>query len=905
MLRQSAKYNPAFLSEERLVESFVARHAELSLILGILKENIGQASNQHLLILGQRGIGKTTLALRVAAEVQRDHELKDAWFPLIFAEESYQVATPGEFWLEAIFHLAEKTDDERWKRVYNELKGEADEIRLRERALAQLMDYTDSIGKRLLLIVENLDMLLADQMGTEDAWALRHTLQNEPRIMMLATALRRFDEIGAIDKAMYELFKVYELKPLTNDECRAVWTSITGKEITEHRIKPIQILTGGNPRLLTIISSFGANLSFKQLMSDIMQLVDDHTEYFKSHLDSLAPVERKVYLALAELWDPSPARDVASAARLDVNKTSSLLNRLVERGAVMIVDGGKRTKWYQLAERMYNIYYLMRRRGAPSSRVQAVVNFMVSFYDDEELLNITKCIAVEACQLPPEQKEYNYFAYKSIVERMVSRKLADKFIKETPQEFFKHANIPESVEKDFIFQISSASSKGEKRGSVKTETELELKALLRKAERLSKKPERVNDALELYKKALEIEPDSSTVWVKYGATLSDIGRYDDAEQTFRKAIEINPKYAWPWIELGRLFHDKLERYDEAEPAYRKAIEINPKNDWPWIKLGQLLHDKLERYDEAEQVFRKAIEIDHKDAWPWIELGQLLHDRLERYDEAEQAYRKAIEINPENAWTWAHLGQLLFEKLQRHEEAEFAINKAIEVQPKAAEGWVWLGQFLNNKLNKPDMAKTVFKKAMTYKPLCINAVNCLMDMYLQNNNPSKCIDFYSEYQEEVDKSSAALNTMAWAYFRCGQPEYLGIAEEWANRAVELTPENACIQHTLASIQTAEGKCDDALEHSEQFLQDAEVVRNCLEDATDLMVNLAARGFAEKALEMIIESPSAEILEPLIVGIRLYLGEDVRVATEILEVGKDVAERIREREGLLKDSDKTCR
>jgi tetratricopeptide (TPR) repeat protein len=382
-------------------------------------------------------------------------------------------------------------------------------------------------------------------------------------------------------------------------------------------------------------------------------------------------------------------------------------------------------------------------------------------------------------------------------------------------------------------------------------------------------------------------------------------RYDEAEQAFRKAIEIDHKDAWPWIELGRLLHDKLERYDEAEQAYRKAIEINPKNDWPWIKLGQLLHDKLGRYDEAEQAFLKAIEIDPKDAWPWIELGQLLHDRLERYDEAEQAYRKAIEINPENAWTWAHLGQLLFEKLQRHEEAEFAINKAIEVQPKAAEGWVWLGQFLNNKLNKPDMAKTVFKKAMTYKPLCINAVNCLMDMYLQNNNPSKCIDFYSEYQEEVDKSSAALNTMAWAYFRCGQPEYLGIAEEWANRAVELTPENACIQHTLASIQTAEGKCDDALEHSEQFLQDAEVVRNCLEDATDLMVNLAARGFAEKALEMIIESPSAEILEPLIVGIRLYLGEDVRVATEILEVGKDVAERIREREGLLKDSDKTCR
>jgi hypothetical protein len=64
---------------------------------------------------------------------------------------------------------------------------------------------------------------------------------------------------------------------------------------------------------------------------------------------------------------------------------------------------------------------------------------------------------------------------------------------------------------------------------------------------------------------------------------------------------------------------------------------------------------------------------------------------------------------------------------------------------------------------------------------------------------------------------------------------------------------------------------------------------------LMANLAARGYAEKALELLIQSPSAELLEPLIAGIRIYLGEEVRIATEILEVGKDVAERIRERSG----------
>ena len=94
-------------------------------------------------------------------------------------------------------------------------------------------------------------------------------------------------------------------------------------------------------------------------MDDLTQLVDEHTEYFKSHLDNLPATERKVYLALVEVWAPATAREVAESARLDVSKVSSLLRRLGERGAVVEVEGpGPRRKLYQVAERLYNIYYL-------------------------------------------------------------------------------------------------------------------------------------------------------------------------------------------------------------------------------------------------------------------------------------------------------------------------------------------------------------------------------------------------------------------------------------------------------------------------------------------------------------------------------------------------------------------
>ena len=74
MAERLMKYNPAFLSEDKLVRDFVVRHEELEIVTGVIRENTGD-SNQHVLIIGSRGIGKTTLALRAVAEVGRDDEL--------------------------------------------------------------------------------------------------------------------------------------------------------------------------------------------------------------------------------------------------------------------------------------------------------------------------------------------------------------------------------------------------------------------------------------------------------------------------------------------------------------------------------------------------------------------------------------------------------------------------------------------------------------------------------------------------------------------------------------------------------------------------------------------------------------------------------------------------------------
>ena len=70
MALSKIKNNPAFLTESELVAFFVVRLADLELIMETIRENDSN-TNQHIIIIGPRGMGKTMLVLRVAAEVQR------------------------------------------------------------------------------------------------------------------------------------------------------------------------------------------------------------------------------------------------------------------------------------------------------------------------------------------------------------------------------------------------------------------------------------------------------------------------------------------------------------------------------------------------------------------------------------------------------------------------------------------------------------------------------------------------------------------------------------------------------------------------------------------------------------------------------------------------------------------
>ena len=124
-------------------------------------------------------------------------------------------------------------------------------------------------------------------------------------------------------------------------------------------------------------------------MEELVSCIDEHTEYFRSYLEALPKGERRVYISVLDLWRSSSASEIAKRARMDIRSVSPLIGRLVERNFVTPEGSGKKQR-YTTTERLYRIYYKLRREHDGETIVKDLIHFMTVFYSDEELAKMSE-----------------------------------------------------------------------------------------------------------------------------------------------------------------------------------------------------------------------------------------------------------------------------------------------------------------------------------------------------------------------------------------------------------------------------------------------------------------------------------------------------------------------------------
>jgi protein O-GlcNAc transferase len=276
---------------------------------------------------------------------------------------------------------------------------------------------------------------------------------------------------------------------------------------------------------------------------------------------------------------------------------------------------------------------------------------------------------------------------------------------------------------------------------------------------------RWNEALPLFQRAIEANPNKEQYWMNYVGVLSFYKRLKDAENLIKAAKKsglpqdfINklqnilrsnqptrnakdpesafnelialynkgnlkevvdraqvltkqfPKIFVAWHILG-VAAARLGNLDQAIGAFKKVILLNPRHHEACNDLGNAFSAQR-KLDEAVRAYKKAIVLRPDYAMSYYNLGNA-YQKQGKFGESVEAYKKALAITPDNVDAHINMGVSLRGQ-DKLDEAVEAYKKALELNPEIPETFKNLGNVFNDQ-GKLEEAIASYKKALALKP----------------------------------------------------------------------------------------------------------------------------------------------------------------------------------------------
>ena len=189
-------------------------------------------------------------------------------------------------------------------------------------------------------------------------------------------------------------------------------------------------------------------------------------------------------------------------------------------------------------------------------------------------------------------------------------------------------------------------------------------------------------AIDAWKKALELNPGEAITYLNFGVTLARLGRLDEAIVQYRKALEITPDAAEVHFRLGSALGD-AGKFDDAITEFRKVLESRPESQsanfdaTTYNLMGRALAGKGQMA-EALQDLEKATQL-HPGFAPHLYDYALALVRANRFDEAQESVEAALRADANMAGAHELRGGLLA-RIGQLPEAADEYRQALKLQP---------------------------------------------------------------------------------------------------------------------------------------------------------------------------------------------------------------------------------
>lgn len=588
-------YNPAQVSKTVLQAEHAGR-AELveKLLTGMGAPTKRQACH-HALVVGSSGSGKTTLLHLLK------HQVADAWIPLLFDEENYHIGDLAGFWLECLRLLEHSLG--RVGEVTHEALRTSRASTLEKQARDAFLKLLTSSKRRALLLVDRLDEVLAAIRDEDSHKKLRTFLAAQGDVHMIAAASAPLGEPTVRDRTLPKLFLLHHLKGFTVEEMKVEARSMADARGggTRHLRLPsregfwrgLHILTEGNPRLLKMtwqLMDSGVAPDFHTLL---MGLLDACTPDFKQRIEGMSRQQQRVFDAIACAWDSVQIADISAGLRMESNQISAQIQALVEARLVAVIGGTEKRKRYQVADRLANLYCLMRFSRADRSRLEWFIRTMnILLEPDQHAQPLEKLRNLSSARSGGGSGQDEGRLHAQLLEQAMR----------TPEE---ELLLPDEGRKSARHLL--------------------------KTEQGSAPGTRQADALDMG----DLFPVEFDV-VRYAMNLP-------AEQRSKLGYQ-HTSSQWWWLVAGEAW--KLNKTAVVEQCARKAVELSAKNAPAWGMISALLLQRRrapEALDAAQKLLKAATDEAQRD----LAQALILAARRLVPEHRDDAGRLALEMATQN------------------------------------------------------------------------------------------------------------------------------------------------------------------------------------------------------------------------------------------------------------------
>lgn len=653
-------FTPSLMTSATLEAILVERE---DLASELVDEILGSATNPtkaQTLLVGPRGIGKTHLVTLIYHRIRaaKSENLCIAWL----REEEYGVVS----WLDLLLRIFRSLEEEypgtTPQKELEPLFALPTTTAERE-AQTLLQDYL--AGRTLLLLVENVDAIFSDiKEAGQRKW--RSWMQEHAVITTLATTPGLFSGISGRNAPFYAFFRIEHLQPLDVDGAVLLLQKLAhvrgDEELAKFidtpaghaRVRAVHHLAGGNFRIYVVFASFLKRASLDELVSPFLQLLDELTPYYQSHLAALSAQQRKIIEVLCDHRAPMPVKLLASRGFMSPQTASSHLVELRDRGYVVPQTRG-RESLYELREPLLRLCLeVKKQRGEP---VALLIEFLRLWYRREELSHHLERCAPEAVW----ERQY------------LARALAEKE---------KETEDPHIAACERDLKQAMGERQWEKALRICDEIESIRTEAIDKARRgfCLWGLERNDEALVALESALTLESNDPRFWEVQGVVLRELDREVEALSSFEKAISLAEEQgdkdtlALAWTQKGLVLGSRDEHY-KALQSFNIALKNDP-NDKDVLFNKAIAQSQLSHYESSLKSFRKLEKLGYEPQRVRSGIGHNLRS-LGEYKEALIYFKELAIEDPESE----HFQQLIADlslEINDFETALMAAKRAIEL-----------------------------------------------------------------------------------------------------------------------------------------------------------------------------------------------------------------------------------